>query len=173
MSEKVVLPKFDLPGQGPHPAVKALFAVAGLLGLAMVVLGATLWHNHSRAMAAEEEKKALVAQRTAEALAAAEAAKAKVAEEQAKAAAAKAAAKVGAKPGAAQAATASAEAPAASAPAAESHHKGSSHHHASSSASHGKALAKGDGHASPTPKAQAASNKKKDDAIDKLLAQFK
>jgi len=41
--------------------------------------------------------------------------------------------------------------------------------HASGKSSSGKALAKGDNHGKSTP----ASNKKKDDAIDKALAQFK
>jgi len=39
MSEKVVLPKFDLPGKQMHPAMKLFLAVGGLLGLSVVVLG--------------------------------------------------------------------------------------------------------------------------------------
>ena len=31
MSEKVVLPKFDLPGKQIHPAVKLMWTVGGLL----------------------------------------------------------------------------------------------------------------------------------------------
>lgn len=168
MSEKVVLPKFDLPGQGPHPAVKALLVAGGLLGVSMLVLGGALWHQHSEQVAAEQAAKAQAEARTAEALAAAEAAKAKAAEAAAKVAAAKSGAAAKPSPDAPKAAEASSPAVAAN----ESHHKSSHHHGGSHAASKpGKSIAKGDAHAST--KSTAASNKKKDDAIDKLLAQFK
>jgi hypothetical protein len=169
MSEKVVLPKFDLPGQGPHPAVKALLVAGGLLGVSMLVLGGALWHQHSEQVAAEQAAKAQAEARTAEALATAEAAKAKAAEAAAKVAAAKSGSAV--KPSVDAPKVAEADKPAVAAN--ESHHKASSHHHGGSHATSkpGKSIAKGDVHASA--KSTAASNKKKDDAIDKLLAQFK
>ncbi len=184
MSEKVVLPKFDLPGQGPHPAIKALWIVGGLLAVAVLGLSGALWHHHSQQIAAVQEAleaKAAIAARAAEAIAATEAAKAKIAEAAAKAAAAKAGSKSNGKTaGAAVVATqGDTNAETGDKPAADHHH--SSHHHASAHASHGgssgssgssgsKAIAKSDSHAN---KSSAASNKKKDDAIDKLLASFK
>src|SRR5215831_6312905 len=86
MSEKVVLPKFDLPGHAPHPAVLAIKIVGGVLGLTLFLLVGALWHHHSLQVAAEARAEALVAERIAQA--AADAAKARAAEAQAKAAAA-------------------------------------------------------------------------------------
>jgi hypothetical protein len=156
MSEKVVLPKFDLPGQGPHPAVRAVWIVGGLLGLSMVVLGGAMWRHHSLQVAAEARAQALIAARAAEATAAVEEAKARAAEAAAKIAAAKAAA---AHPAAAAPAKASTGEP--TVLAAHAH----AHHHATGKA---KALAKSE------PKSGGHSGSKRDDAaIDKLLASFK
>jgi hypothetical protein len=177
MSEKVVLPKFDLPGQGPHPAIKALWIVGGLLGLSMLGLGGALWHHQSQQVAAEEAVKAAADARTAEAVAAADAAKAKLAADEQAKAQAKADAKAGVKTAGAHAAVAVAKNEkddAGDKPAATADHK-HGHHHASSHASHGgKTLANGDGHAGKSSaSSSSSSNKKKDDAIDKLLASFK
>jgi hypothetical protein len=170
MSEKVVLPKFDLPGQGPHPAVRVLQVVGGVLALAMLILGGAMWRHHSMQVAAEARAQALIAARAAEAAAVVEAAKAREAEAAAKIAAAKAAtiaAKNGGKTGAAKDAnggSGDASKTLAMNGAGAKHH-GAAHHHAAK----GKALAKTD-----DKKAPAKPGSKRDDAaIDKLLASFK
>ena len=80
MSEKVVLPKFDLPGKQMHPAVKLLWMVGGLMALAMLALGGALWRHHSMELAEENRKQAEIAAKTAQANAELEAAKARQAE---------------------------------------------------------------------------------------------
>src|SRR5215212_9148246 len=90
MSEKVVLPKFDLPGKQMHPAVKLLWMVGGLMALAVLALGGALWRHHSMEVAEENRKQAEIAAKTAQANADAEAAKARQAEAAAKAVEAKA-----------------------------------------------------------------------------------
>ena len=67
MGEKVVLPKFELPGDRTHPAVKVLAIVGGMMVLCTGILGMALWRHHSQQMAAEARQEALIAQRTAEA----------------------------------------------------------------------------------------------------------
>ena len=147
MSEKVVLPKFDIPGQGPHPAVKALIGVGILFVVAVLGLGGALWRHHSQQVAAEEHAQAVLAARAAEAVA--KAAAAKAAAEQAKAAAALA------KAGASEGDGTAADAPA---------HR--AHHHAKPAK--GKAVAKGG-----DDKKASGGSKRDDAAIDKLLASFK
>src|SRR4051794_4178122 len=135
MSEKVVLPKFDLPGQGPHPAVRMLWIAGGSMGIALLVLGGAMWRHHSMQLAAEARAQAMIAARTAEAAAAIEAAKAREAEAAAKIVAAKAAkeaAKEAAKVAAAQAKAAAA----ADSTVASGSSKGKGSHH------HGKAAGK-------------------------------
>jgi len=168
MSEKVVLPKFDLPGQGPHPAVLAMKVVAGVLGVALLLLVGALWRHHSLQIAAEAHAEALIAERTAQAAAAAEAAKARAAEAAAKIAQAQAAAKAAAAKPAGAAAAVAGDTAAATADASAHHH-----HHASSSKS--KALAKRDdkGRSEAGGKPVRATSKRDDAAIDKLLASFK
>ena len=170
MSDKVVLPKFDLPGDRTHPAVKVLWAAVSVFLLCLLALGGALWHQHSLQLAAEKRQSDLVAARTAEANAAAEAAKARVAEAAAKVAAAeqaKAAEK--AEKLAAKNAPPSATADAGKA---GSGHHGARHHGSSKGAS--KALAKA---GTPDDKKgaakQPAGSKRDDAAIDKLLASFK
>ena len=80
MSEKVVLPKFDLPGKQIHPAVKLMWTVGGLLLLSMVGLGGALYRHHSMEVAEENRKQAEIAAKTAQANAELEAAKARQAE---------------------------------------------------------------------------------------------
>jgi hypothetical protein len=161
MSEKVVLPKFDLPGQGPHPAVRAVWITGGMLALAMLILGGAMWRHHSLQVAAEARAQALIAARAAEAAAAVEEAKARAAEAAAKIAAAKAAA---AHPVAVAPAKAVTDGEPTALPAAHRHAR----HHATGKG--GKALAKSD------PKsggARPSGSKRDDAAIDKLLASFK
>src|SRR5215471_13543508 len=67
MSEKVVLPKFDVPGKQMHPAVKLALFAGGLLVLAVGLLGAALYRNHAMEVAEENRKQAEIAAKTAEA----------------------------------------------------------------------------------------------------------
>ncbi len=162
MSEKVVLPKFDLSGSGPHPAVRALWIVGGLFGVAMLMLGGAMWRHHAAQETAEQEAKAHVAAQLAEADAAAQATKAK----------AVANADKPNKAETAKTATAAGGSTATPAVAAESHKHSSGaskHHGGSKPVSKGSALAKSDTHGKAAP----LSKKKGDDAIDKLLASFK
>jgi|SRR3954470_1458600 hypothetical protein len=163
MSEKVVLPKFDLPGKQTHPAVKLLWMVGGLLALAMVALGGALWRHRSMELAEENRKQAEIAAKTAQANAEAEAAKARQAEAVAKVEEAKAKIaeaklpKVAAAPsGDAKVATTSGR-----------HHGG--HHGATKGAK--TTVAKGGADAQAKPGAKPG--KKGDDVVDKLLASFK
>jgi hypothetical protein len=164
MSEKVVLPKFDLPGQSTHPAVLAMRVVGGVLAAAFVVLLLAMWRHHSLQLAAEARAQAIIAERAAEAAATVEAAKAREAEAAAKIAAAKAAT--------AAAALAKTEAPAGGAIAAVSttggkHHGGKHHGGKTAGKASAKTLAKTD------DKKPAKPGSKRDDAaIDKLLASF-
>jgi hypothetical protein len=172
MSEKVVLPKFDIPTERAHPAVKALGLVGALLLLSMVVLGGALWKRHQAQVAAEQRRDALIAARVAEANAAIEAAKARVAEAAAKEAAAKA--KIEASKTAASAAklaaVSAADGKGAGADGSSGHHHGAGHHH-------GKAAVKGKGAAvaakAGDDKKPAPKSTRDNAAIDKLLAQFK
>lgn len=176
MSEKVVLPKFDIPSESVHPAVKAAKIVGGLLGFALLLLSWATWKHHAAQIAAEQQRDALIAARTAEANAAIEAAKARVAEAAAKEAAAKAdaAAKIAAAKLAAAAAKAhpADKASATVADASGGHHLG---HHGKAG---GKGKGKGDSGAvaakgSGDDKKSAAKGGRDNAAIDKLLAQFK
>jgi hypothetical protein len=161
MSEKVVLPKFDLPGDRMHPAMKMLLLVAGLLVLSMVLLGGALWRHRSMELAEEARKQAIIAARTAEAKANEAAAAAKIAEANAAAEAAKAR-QAEAKAGKVTAATADK-------PAASSSSRRHSSRHSSKSSSKAT-VAKAD---DKKPTAPTKSSKKGDDVIDKLLASYK
>jgi hypothetical protein len=164
MSEKVVLPKFDIPGQGPHPAIRVLMASGILFAVALVALGGALWRHHSQQVAAEEHAQAILAARAAEAAAAVEAAKARAAEAVAKVAAAKAAAEQAK----AAAALAKAGDGAGAATAEPGGHRSQRHHGkvaAKGGAAPGKVVAKSEG--------KRSGDKRDDAAIDKLLASFK
>jgi hypothetical protein len=165
MSEKVVLPKFDLPGDRTHPAVKVLMGAGALLLLCIAGLGMVLWQRHSQLMAAEARQQAIETARIAEANAKVEAAKAREAEAVARVEQAKI--EAAAKAAAAKAAPIAAAAPGADPGAAPAHH---AHHHGPSKGS--KPIAKADDKdkkATPKP----AGEKRDDAAIDKLLASFK
>jgi hypothetical protein len=164
MSEKVVLPKFDLPGKQTHPAVKLLWMVGGLLGLAMLALGGALWRHRSMELAEENRKQAEIAAKTAQANAEAEAAKAKQAEAVAKAEEAKARIAEAKLP---KAVSSSGDAKVAATTTAGRHHGG--HHGATKGAK--TTVAKGG--ADEKAKPGAKPGKKGDDVVDKLLASFK
>jgi hypothetical protein len=171
MSEKVVLPKFDLPSESMHPAVKAVVSVGLVLVLSMAILVGAIWKRRSAQMAAEARVEALINARTAEANAQAEAAKARVAEATAREAAAQA------KISAAKAATAAAAAAkldgtagSKSTMASAGHHHAAGHHHGK--AAKGAVAAKGASGGTEDKKA-APKSTRNDSAIDKLLAQYK
>jgi colicin import membrane protein len=164
MGEKVVLPKFDLPGDRMHPTTKILLGAGVLLLVSLMVLGGAVWHRRSLQLAAEQRQAALIAARTAEANAAAEAAKARIAEAEAKKAAeqGKAAERLAAKNAPAPAAIADGGGKATA-------HKSSSRKSSSKSATKvvaSKTDAKDEAKKSP-------GSKRDDAAIDKLLASFK
>lgn len=169
MSEKVVLPKFEIPSERAHPAVAATKIIGALLLVSMLLLGGATYRRHVGLVAAERQRDAVIAARIAEANAAAEAAKARVAEAAAKEAAAKA--KVEADKLAAKQAK---EKAAADAKAAALADNGGGHHH-----HHGKAGAKSSGKAtvaakgSDGDKKSAPKSTRDNAAIDKLLASFK
>ena len=171
MSEKVVLPKFDIPSESAHPVVKAVAIVGALLLVSMLILGGAIWKRRAAQLAAEQRRDALIAARVAEANAAIEAAKARVAEAAAKEAAAKA--EAAAKIEAAKLAAAAKAHPADGSKVAVAD---AGHHHAH----HGKA-GKGKSKGGDTVAAKGSSDEKKsaarggrdNAAIDKLLAQFK
>jgi hypothetical protein len=164
MAEKVVLPKFDLPGDRMHPTTKIVLAVGALLLVSLMVLGGAVWHRRSLQLAAEQRQAALIAARTAEANAAAEAAKARIAEAEAKKAAeqAKAAEKLAAK-NAPALAVASADAGKGTT------HKSGSRKSSSKSSSSKTIASKGDA----KEEKKSPGSKRDDAAIDKLLASFK
>jgi hypothetical protein len=173
MSEKVVVPKFEIPSETTHPVIKIVAAIGLALLGTTAILGFAIMHRRSEQAAAIAKRDEIIATRIAEqkaaedkakaeaaaALAAKEAASAKQKAEQDKIAAAKAAA------AAEKAKLAEAE------PAAGGKHK---HHH-------GKANAKGKGAGAGSAVASKSGDDKKtgpkstrdNAAIDKLLASFK
>jgi hypothetical protein len=164
MSEKVVLPKFDLPGKQTHPAVKLLWMVGALLGLAMLALGGALWRHRSMELAEENRKQAEIAAKTAQANAEAEAAKARQAEAVAKAEEAKA--KI------AEAKLPKVNPPSGDAKGATSTTSGR-HHAGRHGAAKGAKTTVAKGGAEEKAKPGAKPGKKGDDVVDKLLASFK
>jgi ABC-type protease/lipase transport system fused ATPase/permease subunit len=172
MSEKVVLPKFDLPGKKMHPAVKMLLGAGVMLVCSIGVLVLVLWRHHSMEVAEENRKQAEIAAKLAQANAEAEAAKARQAEAAAQVAMAKAKAEAelaAKKKGAAAASSPSDDTKVASA--SGRHHGG--HHGSSKSGSKTTTVAKAgaDDKGAKTP--SKGSTKKGDDVVDKLLASFK
>ncbi len=172
MSEKVVLPKFDLPSEGMHPATKATLAVGGLLLIAIVVLGLAVWKRHAAQLAAEAQREAIIAERTAEANATIEAAKARAAEAAARQATAEAdaKAKVAAAAAAAAAHRAGGKIALASASAGGRHHGGHRHGKAGAARAGAKGAVAAKG---ADDKKAAPKSTRNNDAIDKLLASFK
>lgn len=167
MSEKVVLPKFDLPSESMHPAIKAVLSVGLVLLLAMVILGGAVWKRRSVQLAAEARVEALIAARTAEANAVAEAAKARAAEAAAREAAAQA--KISATKAATAAAIAAKTEGSRTLASAGHHRAGAAHHHGKAVATKGAVAAK----TGTDEKKAAPKSTRNNDAIDKLLAQYK
>jgi hypothetical protein len=172
MSEKVVVPKFEIPSETTHPVIKIVAAIGVALLGTTAILGFAIMHRRSEQAAAVAKRDAIIAARIAEQ---------KAAEEKAKA---EAAAALAAKEAAKQAAKKAEEAKIAAAKAAAAAEKeklaeadkpnGKHHHH------HGKASAKGKGGAGAAVASKTGDDKKaapkstRDNAaIDKLLASFK
>ena len=162
MSEKVVLPKFDLPGKQMHPAVKLLWMVGGLMALAVLALGGALWRHHSMEQAEEARKQGEIAAKTAQANAEIEKAKARAEEAKMKVALAEAEAK-------AKLAAKAAPPPAGDAKGTARKHSG---RHGSSKSGSKTTVATKAGGDDKKPAAKAGG-KKGDDVVDKLLASFK
>jgi hypothetical protein len=168
MSEKVVVPKFEIPSETTHPVIKIVAAIGLALLGTTAILGFAIMHRRSEQAAAIAKRDEIIAARIAEQKAAEDKAKA----EAAAAVAAKEAAKKAEqdKIAAAKAAAAAEKAKLAEAePASGGKHK---HHH-------GKASAKGKG-AGAAVASKSGDDKKtgpkstRDNAaIDKLLASFK
>jgi len=172
MSNKVVLPKFDLPGDRTPAAIKVVWAVGGVLLLCFVGLGLLVMNRHQQQLAAERRQEAIVAARLAEANAATEAAKARAAEAAARVAAARAAtekAKIEAKMAAAAARNPPAVAMASNDSAGGGRH---GRHHVASAKAGSKPLAKAGPADDKKSAAKSPSEKRDDAAIDKLLASF-
>jgi|SRR5580765_7561248 len=163
MSEKVVLPKFDVPGKRMHPAVKLFLSAGGLLVLAVGLLGAALYRNHAMEVAEENRKQAEIAAKTAEANAKIEQAKLHQKELDTQVALAKVKA---------EEAAAKKNAPAgggASTPTAVAgRHHGA--HHGTAKGGAKTTVAKAGDDKKPAAK---GGGKKGDDVVDKLLASFK
>jgi colicin import membrane protein len=175
MSEKVVVPKFEIPSETMHPAIKAVAAIGVLLLGTTAILGIAIMHRRSAQEAAVAKRDAIIATRAAEAKAADEKAKAEAA---AKVLAAKEAARKAEEAKIAKAEEAkAAKAAAAKAAADEKLAEADGHHHHH----HGKASAKGSKASAGAAVASKGSDDKKSGpkstrdnaAIDKLLASFK
>ena len=55
MSEKVVLPNFDLPRDSTRVAMRVLWVMGGVVVLATLVLGVAMWHHRSLEIATAQE----------------------------------------------------------------------------------------------------------------------
>jgi hypothetical protein len=55
MSEKVVLPNFDLPRDSTRIAMRVLWVMGGVVVLATLVLGVAMWHHRSLEIATAQE----------------------------------------------------------------------------------------------------------------------
>jgi len=170
MSEKVVVPKFEIPSETTHPVIKIVAAIGLALLGTTAILGFAIMHRRSEQAAAIAKRDEIIATRIAEQKAAEDKAKA----EAAAVVAAKEAAKKAEqdKIAAAKAAAAAEKAKLAEAEPASG---GKHHHH------HGKAGAKGKGAGAGAAVASKTGDDKKtgpkstrdNAAIDKLLASFK
>jgi hypothetical protein len=61
MNEKLVLPRFNVPGDGTHGAVRALWVTGTLVVLATLILGLAMWRHRAIEVANAEEAAAKVA----------------------------------------------------------------------------------------------------------------
>jgi len=55
MSEKVVLPNFDLPRDSTRVAMRVLWVMGGVLVVATLILGVAMWHHRSLEIATAQE----------------------------------------------------------------------------------------------------------------------
>jgi hypothetical protein len=55
MSEKVVLPNFDLPRDSTRVAMRVLWVMGGVVVVATLVLGVAMWHHRSLEIATAQE----------------------------------------------------------------------------------------------------------------------
>ena len=55
MSEKVVLPNFDLPRDSTRVAMRVLWIMGGVVVVATLVLGVAMWHHRSLEIATAQE----------------------------------------------------------------------------------------------------------------------
>lgn len=166
MSEKVVLPKFDLPGKQMHPAMKLLWGCVALTVVAVLGLGGALYKHHAQEVAEQNRKQAEIEAKAAEARAAADVAKARAEEAKAKVALVEAEAKKAREAKNAPVAAAGDK----QAPTAGHHHGG---HHAGKAGAKTTVAKAGTAPGLDEKKPAAKSNKKGDDVVDKLLASFK
>ncbi len=60
MSEKVVLPNFDLPRDSTRVAMRLLWVMGGAVVLATLALGLVMWHHRSQEIATAQEAAAKV-----------------------------------------------------------------------------------------------------------------
>lgn len=60
MSEKVVLPNFDLPRDSTRVAMRLLLVMGGVVVLATLALGLAMWHHRSQEIATAQEAAAKV-----------------------------------------------------------------------------------------------------------------
>lgn len=162
MSTKVVLPNFTFPAQGPHPAVRVLWVSGGLLLVATLILGGAVWHRHSVNTAVAEAAKAPTAAPVQAPAASAEAVRPAAPAQQALVAAAPPAAEAAAAPAAPAADTA--------VPAPARRHTHRNHARVAHASAHGKAVAV---RSAADARGSKNSPAKNDDAIDRLLNQFK
>ena len=176
MGQPVVLPKFELPGDKPHWAVRAAWIVGGLLLVSIICLGAVIVHHRNAQtdaiLAKEEARVRAKADADAKVAAIAAAAKAvKEAEIAAKVAQAKAAADAKAAAHAARAEAAGAEAAGDGTKSTRSGHR--------SRAGKAKVSVKAGGAAGPASttamkdKSTGGTKSNKPDAIDELLKKMK
>ena len=61
MSEKLVLPRFDLPGEATHGAIRALWITGALVVLSTLILGLAMWRHRAIELANAEEAAAKTA----------------------------------------------------------------------------------------------------------------
>jgi hypothetical protein len=162
MSEKVVVPKFEIPSETTHPAIKIIASIAILLLGTTAILGIAIWHRRSEQMAAVAKRDAIIAARAAEAKAAEEKAKAEIA--------AAIAAKEAAKIAAAKAASEKQKLAEADDTSSGHHH----HHHGKAGGAKGKTAGATVASKSADDKKPSGPKSTRDNAaIDKLLASFK
>lgn len=171
MGQPVVLPKFELPGDKPHWAVRAAWITGGLLLISVLALGGVIVHHRNLETQAHLAKAEAIARVKAEADAkvAAIAAAAKAQKEAELAAARAAAQRIPATTLPSTGAGVGATDGSSGAHAARTSQARRTHAARSKSSKVGKSSARAD----KSDKSDARSAAKKDDAIDELLRKMK